>query len=478
MTNHQNPFIVSGPVSPERFIGREAEVKAILDRLTSSAPGSTAISGERLIGKTSLLHYIASPEVAKKWGLSPEKCTFVFIDSQTVVPFTPDSFWRYILRSLVKQQACDSKRVEPLLRDGRKKVGSFELGELFDRIAQEGKLVVLLLDEFEHVVEHVSPDNPELLYLLRALINRPMRGVALVLASREPLNALCRDFRFAGSPFPTSFALLSLGPFSQAEANKLIETYTRHTGVRFSRREMEHVYEISRGHPGKLQKECHELFEQKTRPRRFQIRIRELVTHKLSKTFITIGLVVSAVLLVFALALWYRYIYPETIVDTQITSDGIGYSVRYPEWIGVGDMEQFRITLTNEGMGPLSNVRVYLDFCDAATVAPPPGCSLTANIGMLPVKNTWADKIEFCPEKVKGTANVQTDLLIASDELGEKLLSTYTFKVIDIPYMEEPRAPKNLIRWFLKGAGALAGAFLMALVTNWAARIVSSRGES
>jgi hypothetical protein len=365
--NPSNPFIISGPVPPEHFIGREVEVKAILDRLASPAPGSMAISGERLIGKTSLLHYICDPQVTEKWDLPPEKCTFVFIDSHTVVPFTPDNFWRYILQSLATHQVYDPTRIDSLLKDKRKKVGSFELGALFDRIAQEGKRVVLLLDEFEHVVEHVHPENPELLYLLRALINRPMRGLALVLSSREPLNTLLRDFHFSGSPFPTSFTLLSLGPFSQAEANKLIETYTQGTGVRFNRREMEHVYEVSRGHPSKLQKECHELFERKARPRRFRIPIREFTTHKLSKALITIGLVASAVLLVLALALWYQYIYPETIVDTQIAPDGIGYSVRYPEWIGVGDTEQFRISLTNEGMSPLSNVRVYLDFCDAAT---------------------------------------------------------------------------------------------------------------
>ena len=136
MTNDKNPFIVGGPVSPKHFIGREAEVRAILDRLVSSAHGSTAISGERRIGKTSLLHYISSPEVAKKWGLSPEKCSFVFIDSHTIVPFTSDSFWRYILESLVAQQVYDPRYIESLLKDRRKKVKSFALSKLFDRIAR------------------------------------------------------------------------------------------------------------------------------------------------------------------------------------------------------------------------------------------------------------------------------------------------------------------------------------------------------
>jgi hypothetical protein len=285
---------------------------------------------------------------------------------------------------------------------------------------------------------------------------------------------LLRDFRFSGSPFPTSFVSLSLGPFSPAEANKLIETYTQDMGARFSKREMESIYEVSQGRPYQLQRECHKLFEQKTRRRWFQIPIRELITHKLSKAFINIGLVLSTISLVLVSAVWYKYVYPEIVVGTQITADGIGHSVRYPEWIGVGDTERFRITLANEGAHSLNNVRVRLEFSDAATIAPIPGRSLTAYIGSLPVKNVSATEIEFCPEEVSSTDTVQTDLFIASDELGEKLLNTYTFKVIDIPYIENFRGPKALILWFLKGVGALTGAFLMALVVSWTARIASS----
>ena len=267
MLDYRNPFIFPGPVPPERFIGREREVTDILDRLASPAHGSTAVSGEVRIGKTSLLHYISSPEIAGKWGLPPEKCTFIFVDSQTIAPFSPMEFWRYVLKSLAARRVYVPNYIEGLLQGDD--VGSFELGELFDNIARDGKLVVLLLDEFEHVVGHVSPDNPELLYLLQTLISRPVGGLALVLSSCEPLNALFRDFRFSGSPFPTSFISLSLGPFSQVEANELIETYTRDTKIRFSRKEKERVYKVSRGHPYQLQSACHELFEQKARCHQF-----------------------------------------------------------------------------------------------------------------------------------------------------------------------------------------------------------------
>ena len=260
MPDYRNPFIVGSPVPPERFIGREKEVKDILDRLANPAHGSTAVSGEMRIGKTSLLHYISNPKVAKKWGFSPEQCKFILVDSHAIAPFSQEGFWHYVLKSLVERKVHDQGYIDGLLKgDG---VGGFELGELFDRIARDGKLVVLLLDGFEHVVEHVSPDNPELLYLLRALINRPAHGLALVLASRKPLHALCQSVRFVGSPFPTSFTSLSLGPFSPEEANKLIDVYTQGTGVTFSVRDRDFAYyEISNGHPYLLQKACFKLFQ-------------------------------------------------------------------------------------------------------------------------------------------------------------------------------------------------------------------------
>ena len=259
MPDYRNPFIVGGPVPPEHFIGREREVKNILDRLANPAHGSAAVSGEVRIGKTSLLHYISSHRIAEKWGLSPEKCTFIFVDSQTIVPFSPMGFWHYVLKSLAAREVYDQGYIDGLLKEDD--VGSFELGELFDCIARDGKLVVLLLDEFEHIIEHVNPDDPQFLYRLRALINRPAHELALVLASRKPLTELCQNMRFGGSPFYTSFALLSLGPFSWEEANRLMDVYTRATGVTFSDRDREFAYEISKGHPYWLQKTCLKLFQ-------------------------------------------------------------------------------------------------------------------------------------------------------------------------------------------------------------------------
>ena len=55
-----NPFSYGNPIrDPARFHGRQAELRQIVNRLRSSARESTSIVGERRIGKTSLLKYMA-----------------------------------------------------------------------------------------------------------------------------------------------------------------------------------------------------------------------------------------------------------------------------------------------------------------------------------------------------------------------------------------------------------------------------------
>ncbi|MEL6163932.1 MAG: ATP-binding protein [Cyanobacteria bacterium J06628_3] len=55
---HFNPFI-AGPTlqNPEKFVGREEELRGIIGRMGGSQPTSLNIVGEHQIGKSSLLYY-------------------------------------------------------------------------------------------------------------------------------------------------------------------------------------------------------------------------------------------------------------------------------------------------------------------------------------------------------------------------------------------------------------------------------------
>ncbi|MCB9075975.1 MAG: protein kinase [Anaerolineaceae bacterium] len=242
----RNPFIYNSPVPPAKFIGRYQEVDYILGSLANPARTSLAISGDPRVGKTSLLHYLRQPEAQAGWGLSPDWCHFIYLDCHNIIPFQEAKFWRYVLRNLMQSFKRDellSRHVQDLLNQADP--DSYDLNNFFDDIAQAGQLVVLLLDEFEAVIDHLNREAPEFLYHLRALVNRPDRGLALIVATRTPLKHLCADFRFAGSSFDNVFSAVSLFPFSHAEVNELLEQYD----VDFSATERDNLRRLAGNHP-------------------------------------------------------------------------------------------------------------------------------------------------------------------------------------------------------------------------------------
>jgi hypothetical protein len=242
-------FIHSGPVPPSHFIGRELEADRILSQLVSPGRGSSAISGDPRVGKTSLLHYLCEPRVREGWGLSPSWCHFLYVDCQSIAPYDEAAFWRYVLRELEPHLSDDEALSGPvhwLLEQPGLDV--FYLNSLFDKIARACRLVVLILDEFEEIVgnpDQQSQQSLELLFHLRALLNRPERGLALLVATRAPLEKVCAKFRRAGSPFHNSFSAIILHPFTEEEVEEL---FIRYQTV-FSSAERIYLRQIAGTHP-------------------------------------------------------------------------------------------------------------------------------------------------------------------------------------------------------------------------------------
>jgi len=241
-----NPFIYYDPVDPEHFIGRSQAIEHILNQLRPTIRGSSAISGDPGVGKTSLLYYLCSLQVYDAWKLPTNIYHFLFLDCHSIIPCGEATFWRSVLRELRPHLADDealSGRVKHLLEQATP--DNFEIQDLFDSIASAERLVVLMLDEFEGVLDQLDPTSPILLHQLRALLNRSKRGLALLVATRKPLNELCAGFHFFGSPFHNSFKAVTLTPFSQAEIDELLHQYR----VAFSPTERALLHQLARGYP-------------------------------------------------------------------------------------------------------------------------------------------------------------------------------------------------------------------------------------
>jgi hypothetical protein len=241
-----NPFTFGKPIrDPKRFYGREREIRQIVGRLLSAFE-STAVVGERRIGKTSLLLHLADRQVAANLGLAPEQYVTVYVDFQGCTDITPVRFWSRVLDKLARKLA--DKELAVLAKDmkERSEIDQYDLEDLFMELDERGLQLVLLMDEFEYVTQNAN-FGLDFFAGLRALaIHCPL---ALITATRQELVDLCHSDAIKGSPFFNIFASVVLRPFSQEEVMALIDGALEGTSVTFSEAGRACVSETAGGHP-------------------------------------------------------------------------------------------------------------------------------------------------------------------------------------------------------------------------------------
>ena len=184
-----NPFTCGNPISdPRRFFGRSREVEQIFGRLRNGEFESSSVVGDRRMGKTSLLNYLADPGVRVAYGLGPERYSFVYVDLQMVdEAMGPEQLWRRLLM-LMRRQCMDHGIAGILARLERcERLDRFDLDELFQEVDDRGEHVVFLRDEFERITANANFE-PDFYFGLRSLMIH--HELALVTSSRLELVEL------------------------------------------------------------------------------------------------------------------------------------------------------------------------------------------------------------------------------------------------------------------------------------------------
>jgi hypothetical protein len=255
-----NPFTYGNAISdPHRFFGRAREVEQIFSRLSNAELESSSLVGDRRIGKTSLLNYLADPGVRTAHFLGPEHYIFVYVDLEMVdEAMGPEQLWRRLLTLM--RRRCKDPEVIDLLSDieRQERLDTFTLDELFQEVDDKGQHVVFLLDEFERVTENAN-FGPDFYFGLRSLMVQ--HRFALVTSSRLELIELCHSDAIKSSPFFNIFANINLRPFSVADFELLTSRSLSGTTVQFSEQEMQHVLDLAGLHPYFLQVACWILYE-------------------------------------------------------------------------------------------------------------------------------------------------------------------------------------------------------------------------
>ncbi|MFL7792370.1 MAG: AAA-like domain-containing protein [Anaerolineae bacterium] len=254
-----NPFTYGNPISaPERFFGRKAEVEQVYTRLLNAEFESSSIVGERRMGKTSLLNYIAHPSTAEAHGLALDRYLFVYVDLQMVdQKTTPTRFWSRLLRRVARELKDEGLEAEFKQAVEQEEIDNYTLDDLFSLTDEQDLHFILLLDEFENVTENANFDT-DFFYGLRALAIH--HDLALITASRQELITLCHSDAVRASPFFNIFANVNLPAFNEEEARTLIERSLAETGVQFASAELARIADIAGSHPYFLQIAAHFLF--------------------------------------------------------------------------------------------------------------------------------------------------------------------------------------------------------------------------
>ena len=105
-----NPFIYGRPLRPTEFFDRIHELNSLWNRILTNQ--SSAVTGEPMIGKTSLLLKLSDMKSFKKANeLDDSEATkfkFIFFDCMTFETWLdPNGFWHKILNNLKRNAGDD-----------------------------------------------------------------------------------------------------------------------------------------------------------------------------------------------------------------------------------------------------------------------------------------------------------------------------------------------------------------------------------
>jgi hypothetical protein len=211
-----NPYLVGSPIKdPSQFFGRQREIGFIFERIMKRE--STSLVGQRRSGRTSVLYQVMNEIVQAKYLPEDHSLLSVYVDPHLGIE-TPHDFFHKVFRSKKGQEPSFMFQTHDQIDYG-------QVTEYLEEVEQ--KRLILLLDEFECVVEK-DAFPLDFFTFLRAIANN--YDVSFITATQMELHKCCRP-EIVGSPFWNIFAPVHIGPFSQEEFDHFIEETSRRSGV-------------------------------------------------------------------------------------------------------------------------------------------------------------------------------------------------------------------------------------------------------
>lgn len=195
----RTPFVLGKPIkNPADFYGRDLILRELYDAVLNAQ--LVALVGEHRCGNTSVIYQMLHPEVRSKYLSRAEDdgLLFVFLSSQLAAD-GPTAFFRRVRRALRRADDAASIGFEG-------DTDQVWLEDYLEDLADRGKRLVLLLDEFEVLAGF----RPSFWEWFEGLVNE--YDVSIIATTRMDLGRF-RAEKGGGPPFFNMFRTVRIGSF-------------------------------------------------------------------------------------------------------------------------------------------------------------------------------------------------------------------------------------------------------------------------
>lgn len=243
---------INSPIPPSEFINRSDIIKEVCRGLDDPRRISTCLVGGPKTGKTSILQYLASVYVSKRYT-SPSKFFIAHLSGDSIgKTMKPSRFWTGVFKALrpnITLEILQSLLDKTLEKSEKDNIDVYDLEDLFDTFAKEDTPVLLLIDDFDIILgnESFSPPN-DFFHIVRALGQREPRGLTFVITTSRPLIDLWEPTKSA-SPFYNIFQNIPIGRIKDGEIREVVREGFSKMGVQCDKNIEDLVINASERHP-------------------------------------------------------------------------------------------------------------------------------------------------------------------------------------------------------------------------------------
>jgi hypothetical protein len=266
-----NPFVYNAPVRGTDFYNRDEIIDKLLqETVTGKSQGNVWVTGERQVGKTSLLRYIQAKfeHYDKKIKLYPIdeyfNVAFIYLNVQDTK--SRDDFYRNLRQSL--KNFFDFK-----IETTDDAYGSFSDALKYLYFEQK-YYIVFLVDEFDAFIEHLASDTPEQATSFLAEWNKLIQGLSeikdepkifsCIFAANHTIEELLKENDIARRGSGLVVEYLALDLFTREQVEDLAQYYLKNNSIRFSPGDIDFCFKMTQGYPYFVQKLFSIIYEQKS----------------------------------------------------------------------------------------------------------------------------------------------------------------------------------------------------------------------